>query len=854
MAEKETLALSRVELSLENCDREPVHIPGHIQPCAVLLATDPDLKIITHCSENVDAMLGRPVSEVLGAKLKDLFSETVLHSLNNTLSLGASHVQRERVSEWKQGSNLIEMWAHFSGTVPVIELEVIKPETYNQPKSIMIVRSLLGHLSQINDMQRYLNDAVFGLRNLSGFDRVLLYQFDENGDGEVTAEACGPNSDPFIGLRFPKWDIPNQAREIMKKLPLRLISNVKAKSVKLCALDDTGPPLDLTFAASRGTSPIHVEYLSNMGVTATMSLSIIVSGKLWGLFAFHHKKPRHIEPSLRGAAELFVQFFSLQLEQKFENIRNRIRSDILSYRSDLLNVSNSVMSVSALFRDVAKPFCKILAADGVAVISKDDVFRQGETPEPAMIREIAQSLLRGLDKSIAVNTNLKLSGFENRKSAGALAFVLDHHEAHYVVFFRKEAILSVKWAGAPEKEIIESHDGPRLIPRGSFKAFSESIKERSLPWDETDLMAAEEIRKALVKADENLIRRLSHQDERQRSLFIAELNHRVRNILALIRSLARRTQKSAHSLDTYAIALEARIVALGKAHDLAANQITSGVSLIDLFETELNPYADAEYSQYSITGDNYVLRSDIAPIFALVAHELVTNCVKYGALSHKDGMISLHIEAAPENGKNGIQILWEERGGKDIQPPTEQGFGLGLINKTVPYMLDGQTHIKFHPHGLSVRFWLPETLIMPMQAHKVNSSQTPKPVKPAQNSGPKQAFVLEDNLMIAMDMSDMLKTLGVEIVETFATIEQAKNGLLKNEPPDIAILDISLRDTLSFEFAEILVRENIPFCFATGYSSNYDIPSIFEAVPVLTKPVNIKALKATLKAISIRAV
>lgn len=833
---------SREAISLKNCDKEPVHIPGNIQNFAVLIAADPSLSHVTHCSANISNIFDKTPKEILGTLLSDLLGPKILHDLNNTLSLSSSRLQRERVCEIKLKDMDYEIWAHVSEDRPIIEFESVKPEKLTQSQSILNVRSLLARIRQDQHINKSLHEAVIGLRHLSGFDRVLAYQFDSNGDGEVKAEARGANLSPFMGLRFPKWDIPNQAREIMKKLPLRMIADVNALPVPLVTKDSNEEPLNLTLAASRGVSPIHMEYLRNMGVKGTMTLSIVVRGELWGLFAFHHSEPRNIGPNLRGAADLFAQFFSLQMEQRIEAELNIARANALEYQSVLLDAAENALDLSELASEIAEPLCKLVDAEGFALISPDNVFQAGITPSLKITRKIGEKLLHGQDNDIIVTDCLETHGFNNLPSAGAIVLHLDKNTQNIVIFFREEAVLSVKWAGAPKKDIVDENDGPRLKPRGSFQVYKESVKGRSRPWDRKSIYAAEQARMALTKADSALFRRLTHKAERQRSIYIAELNHRVRNILSLIRSLSRRTQETSYSLESYAKALERRISALGAAHDLAANHITNGIVINELFELEAKPFENEGRQHFFLHGEKYILRSDIAPVFALIVHELMTNCVKHGALSISGGRIDVSITSADQ----GVLISWTESGGPKTTTPTRQGFGLGLIENAVPYELDGKSKIEFRPDGLHAEFWLPLKLVTSLSEALAAPTYQSTRRRAQKSLFPKDILLVEDSLMLAIDMSDMLKSLGAETVEKAASVAKAKD-FLKTFMPEFAILDISLRDEVSFEIAEHLIELHIPFCFATGYGSEFPVPDALKDHLVLTKPVNIDLLRSAIK-------
>lgn len=832
------------ELSLENCDKEPIHIPGNIQSFAVLIATDEKLNIITHCSANAESVFGQNPDEILGQTLDALLGREIIHTLNNVLSLSTARTQRERVTTIQHGDQSFEIWAHIYNNIPILEFEKVQAEELGKSEVMILIRSLLGRLGGTDTIQDALNDAVLGLRALSGFDRVLLYKFDRDGDGEIKAEARGPELGSFLGLRFPKWDIPNQARELLLKAPLRTIADIHSKPVPLLSHDPLAPPLNMSLAASRGQSPIHNDYLKNMGVASTMTLSIIVDGRLWGMFAFHHNSTRHIGPSLRGAAELFAQFFSLQMEQRIQTERNSARTKALEHQSIFMDATDTASNISDLIKEIAAPFCEIVDANGLALIIDEDVVLYGDTPDQGIAKNIAEKLLPERTQTIISTSSLSDYGFNTLPVAGALAMLIEQEERYRLIFFRNEASLSVRWAGAPDKDITEGEDGPRLMPRSSFKAYIQQMHGKSQPWEGHSLIAAEEIRKTVMKADAALARRLSHQEERQRSIYIAELNHRVRNILALIRSLSRRAKDSSHSLESYAKALEQRISALGAAHDIAVNHIAEGVSIDVIFETEVKPYQNKKENRLVMTGEKYVLKAGIAPTFALVAHELMTNSVKHGALSTADG--SIHIDVKHQ--KSGVAITWEERGGPEVIPATRRGFGLGLIESAIPYEMDGDTSVEFLKQGLKVNFWLPEKFVMPLSDIFKPTHTSKASIDKIDTSVPHYVIVVEDSMMVAIDMAEMLRSLGVKDVKTCASVGQAKRSL-EAKLPDFAILDINLRSEMSFEVAEYLILHNIPFCFATGYGSDYPVPENFSEYTVLTKPVDLNTLGSTLKSI-----
>ena len=297
-------------VDLDNCAREPIHVPGSIQPRGVFLAvTEPDL-VVRHTSQNVAELLGHPVDDVLG------------HPLEHVLGAEAAGAIEHHVRTWGNlrarnplvvtvGDVELDVVLHriLSGesTLLIVELEPASgPRPFSFPNTYQAVRGAVEQLNHAHDLAQLYEITAREVRALTGFDRVMIYRFDDEYNGEVVAEAKRPDLNPFLGLHYPASDIPPQARALYEQNWVRLISDVGYTPSRIVpGLDEeTGLPLDLTHSILRSVSPIHLEYLGNMGVAASMSISLLRDGRLWGLIACHHYSGPHDPPfGVRAAAE-----------------------------------------------------------------------------------------------------------------------------------------------------------------------------------------------------------------------------------------------------------------------------------------------------------------------------------------------------------------------------------------------------------------------------------------------------------------------------------------------------------------------------------------------------------------------
>lgn len=411
------------------------------------------------------------------------------------------------------------------------------------------------------------------------------------------------------------------------------------------------------------------------------------------------------------------------------------------------------------------------------------------------------------------------------------------------LFFRKGRDRVVKWAGAPAKNISKQTGRARLHPRSSFSEYLELVEGTSEPWTPEQLRIAEELWTMLLTSERaDLIRKTN----RQQSLLIDELNHRVRNILALIRSLSHQSQNENSSVETYVNALEARISALAAAHDLGAEKTELSATLKQIIEQEAAPY-NQDKERVRIGGGNTGIRSDLAPIFALVVHELMTNAAKYGALSEDAGTIQVEIIKTGD----GVTLHWQERGGPTVIEPEARGFGTRLIAASVPNELGGAVEFKYPPSGLVVNVSLPADIMVEKLALESPSRSETCACNPALSNQElaitsETCLVLEDNYVVSLDTVRVLKSLGFDSVDTAFTASDALDKIAR-QPPSLAILDINLSRGLTSEpVAKELTARGVPFIFVTGYGDTQKLSQAFRSSPVLKKPLREDELRRKL--------
>jgi light-regulated signal transduction histidine kinase (bacteriophytochrome) len=822
---------------LTNCDREPIHIPGSVQPFGFFLALLSDFSICM-ASANVADYLGIAYAELFQRPLHDVFSEGAVAAIRTRVDYlaGKDAVERMFGLQLQDGGKPFDVAIHFSGAYLVIEAEpsVIEPGL----DSGELVRLMLERVRKTASVQELAQESARQMKVLTGFDRVMVYRFHPDDSGEVVAEVASGGLEPFLGLHYPASDIPRQARILYQRNWVRIIADVNAKPALLnSAPSHSAALLDLSMSVLRSVSPIHIEYLQNMGVGASMSVSILRDGALWGLFACHHYSPRHISFERRTAAELFGQMFSWILE-------NREREADITYESHAHQIQERLMEVAAshahssgAIADFTADYRKMIACDGIAVWSDGHMTLSGQTPSEAEVMDLIAFINRTMPGRICASAEIAkvyAAGASFRDgTAGFLAIPISRTPRDCLIFFRREIVRSVKWAGDPNKAYTSGPLGPQLTPRKSFERWQEIVRGQSAPWSAADLRIAEGLRITLLEVIlqlADLAARERRAAQERQELMIAELNHRVRNILSLVRGLVTQSKNSATSLEDFASVLGGRIQALARAHDQITSLSWAPVALRSLVESEAGAYLGSRAGRVHMGGPDVALDPKAFATLALVVHEMMTNSAKYGALADSAGQV----EVAWRLDQGGRLIIeWTESGGPPVQPPSRRGFGTTLIERSIPFDLNGDAELRFDLLGVRARFVVPANYVQPIRP--VAKSVQADEGKPERANLTGTALVVEDNLIIAMSAEVILHELGARHVETAASVAEALKSIERIKP-SFALLDLNLGGENSIAVGKKLAELKVPFLFATGYGERAPIPAELGFAPVIQKP------------------
>ena len=680
-------------IDLTNCDKEPIHIPGKIQAHGFLIAVNVNSLTVDFITENIADFISAVPETLLGGPLEVLESLLELNGqLLPLLKLGQAQSGFDTINPYPLTINSKRYYLIISLSGPVFLLE-FEPVTLQYDIQNLIGKSVSGILAGKN-LRSLLHNTAKEIKEIIHYDRVMIYKFLEDGHGEVIAEVKEDSLESFYGLHYPASDIPKQARALYKLNYTRIIADVNAASTPILTFNEE--PLDLTHSVLRAVSPIHIQYLRNMGVESSFSISLMCGSELWGLIACHNYSPKFIDYKAREAAKLIGKIVSSALEyreeeeesEQYNNYQyalNRLSLQ-LTKDGDLLTV---LMEQENILKDV-------IGATGVAVLFEHKIATQGKTPDIEQLRDLFSWLQETADDAIYYTHSLP-EVFHPAKeykeaASGIIACMIAQDRSELIVWFRPEQITTINWAGDPNKPVVPIQDGSlSLSPRNSFEIWSQILEHTALKWTQTEIANVVKVRDKVVtainkKAGE--IRILNDRLKRayeELDTFSYTISHDLRTPLTLIKSYTELVMLTNKSLDEDGKKLLGRVIAGADKMGFLINEILKlarvGRMEIDMYPLDMNVLINgvlAEVDSAQEGGEKVAVTVDDLPSITgseILVTQLFTNvignAVKYcSAVEHPEIRIG--------GVDNGEEIIYE------IQ---DNGVGIAIDHQEKVYEL-----------------------------------------------------------------------------------------------------------------------------------------------------------------------
>ena len=503
------------------CEREPIHIPGTIQPHGCLLITDQNLTI-THFSQNARTWFTSTSGNFIGTELVKLFDSNDANILKDSCERAAQTKQSLRVVVHpRHQSSSMACAIHASPSRLIFEFEQFDSTLLHDYFGTItpLLNKICAEIQTLHSAADILDRCVETIRDITKFDRVLAYRFDHDWHGVVISESCEPSLSPFLGLHFPASDIPSQARRLYEINPIRLIVDrfhVPTPIVPLAG-PDSSDPVDLTSVTLRSASPIHLEYLANLGVTASMSLSLIVNGKLWGLIACHHRTAHTVSPIIRDTALMIAEVASLRLQSaeivrsSSEQLRWRTQAGAIAAQcSNYSDIREGLIAAAYLLKDW-------IPASGYAIVDREFCERIGETPDKGAIDRIISWLRDNRPYEVFATNSLAKDIPEAEQwravAAGLLSIPIRGSIGNFLLLFKPEVLQTTSWAGNPSKSVFVVGDTAHLSPRRSFAVWSQITHLHSTPWLAEEIQEAGYLGSLLQKVLQARIEQIASETE-----------------------------------------------------------------------------------------------------------------------------------------------------------------------------------------------------------------------------------------------------------------------------------------------------------------------------------------------------
>jgi light-regulated signal transduction histidine kinase (bacteriophytochrome) len=690
---------------LTACDREPIHIPGAIQPHGVLLALDGEMRV-RRAAGLLGPLLGfdgDPIGKPV-AELVDLES----------IPLPKDAAQAEFAATIKAATGTVDVFAHRSGDELIVEFERAPGVRRTAAEVLRDMLPMVERTLAAPDIVSAANAAATGVAAITGYDRVMIYRFLDDGSGQVIAEARAAGIEPFLHHRYPASDIPQQARALYVRNPIRLIPDVAYAPAPVIGGEG---PLDLSGALLRSVSPVHIQYLKNMQVGASASISLVRDDRLWGLIACHHRTPCEIHHEQREMCRRIAIALQHSANRLDEENTHREALRLTRRREELLPLIAAAETVPAGIRANIDDLRRLVSADGIAVLLGAEILANGITPPEAPTAALARWVVDEAAPDQLVTNHLAAvyprAAEWTASASGLLACIVSRAPLTAILWFRAEEVETVNWAGNPHKPAEPGSAPGQLTPRRSFELWAETVRGRSRSWRPSEQDAARRVASGLAEiARHKTLAELNRQltgEVAEKDLLMREVHHRVQNSLQLVTSMLQLQEKEvgeANAEDQLQMARD-RVLSVALLHRrLWRSEDLQNINLEtffgELLEGLISTWREDWRGQVSL--DVVAVRAPAheALIIALIVSELLTNAVKH-AYGGAAGPISV---TATEAGNGRLAIAIADKGVGTTGESRPGSFGSRLVQRLVA-SIHGELTIAPNSPGTAITLTVP---------------------------------------------------------------------------------------------------------------------------------------------------